>query len=334
MSLPIVTVRDVQDAQPVIAEHVSAAPLIRSYALEKELGLRSGRRVWLKDYGWTPVGSFKLLGALNWMARNLNRIGDRPVAAHSSGNFASGIAFAGMRYQKRVIIVMPETAPRLKFDLTRSFGAEIRTYDIARDHETGERDRLTREIAQTERAVQASPYDDPNVIAGNGVGGLEIVAELKREGRQVSHFLCQVSGGGLMAGHALAIADAFPQARIVGVEPEGADDFRRSLAAGKRVRLDRPTSICDGLRSYDVGEHNWPILRQHVAAAVAIPDRVTQQAMKWLYEKHGLRTEPSGAITTAAVLKGAAPLDGDGDVVIVVSGRNVDEQAFRDWIAL
>lgn len=333
MSLPVVTIRDVREAQPVLAQHLSAVNLIRSYALEKELGLAAQRRVWLKDYGWTPVGSFKLLGALNWMARNLNRIGDRPVAAHSSGNFAAGIAFAGMRYQKRVILVMPDTAPRLKFDLTRSFGAEIRTYNIARDHETGERDRLTRDIAETEGAVQASPYDDPHVIAGNGVGGLEIVSELTRENRQVSHFLCQVSGGGLMAGHALAIADGFPQARIIGVEPEGADDFCRSLAAGKRVRLERPESICDGLRSYDVGEHNWPILQRHVAAAVAIPDRTTQQAMKWLYEKHGLRTEPSGAITTAAVLSGAVKLDGEGDVVIVVSGRNVDEQAFRSWIA-
>lgn len=333
MTIPVVTIGDVRVAQSVLAEHVSAAPLVRSYALEKELGLPAHRRVWLKDYGWTPVGSFKLLGALNWMARNLSRIGERPVAAHSSGNFAAGIAFAGMRYKKRVIIVMPDTAPRLKFDLTRSFGAEIRTYNIARDHETGERDRLTREIAETEGAVQASPYDDPHVIAGNGVGGLEIVGELLREGRHVSHFLCQVSGGGIMAGHALAIADGFPQARIIGVEPEGADDFCRSLAAGKRVRVERPQSICDGLLSYDVGEHNWPILQRHVAAAVAIPDRVTQQAMKWLYEKHGLRTEPSGAITTASVLSGTVKLDGEGDVVIVVSGRNADEQAFHNWIA-
>jgi threonine dehydratase len=334
MSLPVVTIRDVREAQPVLALHLSAVPLIRSYALEKELSLAADRRVWLKDYGWTPVGSFKLLGALNWMARNLSRIDDRPVAAHSSGNFAAGIAFAGMRYRKRVILVMPDTAPRLKFDLVRSFGAEVRTYNIARDHETGERDRLTREIAETEGAVQASPYDDPHVIAGNGVGGLEIVGELTRENRQVSHFLCPVSGGGLMAGHALAIADGFPRARIIGVEPAAADDFCRSLAAGKRVRLERPESICDGLRSYDVGEHNWPILQRHVAAAVAIPDRVTQQAMKWLYEKHGLRTEPSGAIATAAVLSGAVKPDGEGDLVIVVSGRNTDEQAFRDWIAV
>src|SRR5450631_3625265 len=114
MSIPTVTICDVREAQPVLAEHLSAAPLIRSYALEKELGLAAGRRVWLKDYGWTPVGSFKLLGALNWMAANLSRIGDRPVAAHSSGNFASGISFAGMRYKKRVIIVMPDSAPRVK----------------------------------------------------------------------------------------------------------------------------------------------------------------------------------------------------------------------------
>lgn len=333
MPVQIATMDDILYASRVIHKHVSPAPLIRSYPLEKELNLPASRRVWFKDYGWTPVGSFKLLGALNWMHNNLERIGDRPVAAHSSGNFACGISFAGMVFEKRVIIVMPETAPKVKFALTRSFGAEIRTYDISRDHETGERDRLTREIAEREKAVQASPYDDLDVIAGNGVGGLEVVTELQRESRGVSHFFCQVSGGGLMAGHALAIAHGFPRARIIGVEPEGADDFRRSLDAAKRVRIDRPKSICDGLLSYDVGEHNWPILQQLVAESVAVPDPVTQQAMKWLYETHGLRTEPSGAITTAALLSGTAKLNGDGDIVIVLSGRNVDEEQFRYWIA-
>jgi threonine dehydratase len=305
--------------------------LIRSHALEKELGLAEGRRVWLKDYGWTPVGSFKLLGALNWMANHLEHIGDRPVAAHSSGNFASGIAFAGMRYDKRVIIVMPESAPQIKFERTRSFGAEIRTYDIKTDHLTGQRDQLTREIAEEEHAVQASPYDDADVIAGNGVGGLEIVDELKRMDRNLSHFLCQVSGGGLMAGHALAIADGFPQANIVGVEPEGADDFYQSLAAGKRVRIERPTSICDGLCSYDVGEHNWPILAQHVRASARVPDSETRQAMRWIYQQHGLRTEPSGAIAIAAALTGKVTLEGEGDIALVVSGRNVDDERFRAW---
>lgn len=332
MTIRIATIADVQAAEKVIRQHVSPAPLIRSYALERELKLNPGRRVWLKDYGWTPAGSFKLLGALNWMANSLERIGDRPVAAHSSGNFASGIAFAGMRYQKRVIVVMPDTAPRVKFERTRSFGAEVRTYDISRDHETGERDRLTRQIAEQEQAVQASPYDDPFVIAGNGVGGLEIARELQQAGRTISHFFCGVSGGGLMAGHALAIADAFPQAQILGVEPAEADDFRRSLAAGSRVRLDRPTSICDGLLSYDVGEHNWPILQKLVRRSLPMPDAATQQAMRWLYDQHGLRTEPSGAITVAALLSGEADLSGDGDIVAVVSGRNVDESAFRNWL--
>src|SRR3954447_8919243 len=119
------------------------------------------------------------------MGKYLERIGTRPVAAHSSGNFASGIAYAGMRFGRRVIVVMPETAPRVKFEKTRSFGAEIRTYNIARDHESGERDRLTREIAEVEDAVQASPYDDPDVIAGNGVGALEVVDDLRREGRTI-----------------------------------------------------------------------------------------------------------------------------------------------------
>ena len=266
------------------------------------------------------------------MARNLERIGDRPVAAHSSGNFASGISFAGMQFQKRVLVVMPDSAPKVKFQLTRSFGAEIMTYDISRDHETGDRDRLTRQLVEEHQAVQASPYDDMNVIAGNGVGGLEIVHDLRRSGRGLSQFFCQVSGGGLMAGHALAIADGYPAAKIVGVEPDGADDFSRSLATGQRVRIERPESICDGLLSYDVGEHNWPILRKYLTHAVSVSDSDTRLAMRWLYEQHGLRTEPSGAIATAALLGGNVSLEGNGDVVIVISGRNVDEHRFQEWI--
>ena len=333
MSIRVVTIDDVRAAERVIRLHVSPAPLVRSYALERELGLPATRRVWLKDYGWTPSGSFKLLGGLNWMANNLERLGTRPVTAHSSGNFASGIAFAGMRFGKRVIVVMPESAPRIKFERTRSFGAEVRTYDSARDHETGERDRLTREITETEGAVQASPYDDPHVIAGNGVGALEIVDDLRREGRGLSHFLCPVSGGGLMAGHALGIADGFPSAQIIGVEPDGADDFCQSLQAGQRIRLDRPASICDGLLSYDVGEHNWPILKQLVNRAVAVTDRSTRDAMQWLYAQHGLRTEPSGAIAVAALLTRQVDLAGDDDLVAIIGGRNVDDDAFQNWIA-
>ncbi|MCA8999045.1 MAG: pyridoxal-phosphate dependent enzyme [Planctomycetaceae bacterium] len=332
MSVRVATIEDVHCAEEILRRHISPAPLIRSYRMEKELGLGRNRRVWLKDYGWTPVGSFKLMGALNWMAHHAEEIGERPVAAHSSGNFASGISFAGQQFGKRVIIVMPDTAPRVKFELTRSFGAEIRTYNIANDHQTGERDRLTKQIAEEENAVMASPYDDADVIAGNGVGGLEIVQELQRQGREVSHFFCQVSGGGLMAGHALSIAHGFPEARIVGVEPSGADDFRQSLAANDRVRLKHPTSICDGLLSYDVGLHNWPILKSLVQESIAISDDRTRQAMSWLYDKHGLRTEPSGAIAIAAALSDSVDLQGEGDLVIVVSGRNVDEESFRSWI--
>ena len=288
--------------------------------------------MWIKDYGWTPVRSFKLLGALFWMERNLERVADRPVVGHSSGNFAGGIAYAGMRYGKRVIVVMPDTAPEVKTQLTRSLGAEIRTYDISRDHETGDRDRMHREITEQEGAVAADPYNDPHVIAGNGVGGLEIVQDLRRQERGISTFLCQVSGGGLMAGHALAIEDGFPEAEIIGVEPENADDFRMSLAEGRRVRLDQPTSICDGLLSYDVGEYNWPILQRAVSRSVPVPDSETCAAMRWLYDEHGLRTEPSGAITTAALLSGRVSPSGDGDIVVVLSGRNVDEVQFREWI--
>ena len=331
MSIRLVTMADIHEAEEMIREHVPPAPLIRSFPLEKRLGMPATRRVWLKDYGWTPSGSFKLMGATNWMAHHATTIGDRPVAAHSSGNFASGIAYAGMRFQKRVIVVMPDSAPQIKFERTKSFGAEVRTYNIARDYETGERDKLTRQIAEVEGAVQASPYDDPYVIAGNGVGALDTIRDLQRESRTLSHFICPVSGGGLMAGQAIAVHDAFPHATIIGTEPALADDFRQSMIAGKRVRLERPTSICDGLCSYDVGEHNWPILKEHVNQVVAMPDVKTQGAMRWLYDHHGLRVEPSGAITVAAALSGEIDFNGEGDIVIVVSGRNVDEAAFQKW---
>lgn len=330
------TIEDVRHAAVVIRQYLDPVPLVRSYALEKVLQVAPGQRVWLKDFGWTPVGSFKVYGALNWMANNLSRIGDRAVTAHSSGNFASGISYAGRCYDKRVIIVMPETAPKIKFELTQSFGAEIRTYDLATDHLTGQRDALTAEIAATEQAIQASPYDDRWVIAGNGVGGLEIAEQLQVMNRQVGRFYCQVSGGGLMAGHALAMASSFPDAEMIGVEPEGADDFAMSLKAGKRERLSKPTSICDGLLSYDVGEHNWPILHKLVRRSISICDLDTRRAMKLLYQEHGLKTEPSGAIALAAAIhdltSGNGKAECDGDIVIVLSGRNADEDAFRRWI--
>ena len=329
----IPTMDDVRAAVEVLRSRLSPAPLTRSYPLERELGLPEDRRVWIKDYGWTPVGSFKIYGALNWMANNAERVGDRPIVAHSSGNFASAISCATHTFGKRLIVVMPDNAPRIKFERTRSFGAEIRTYDAANDHKTGRREGMAKDIEQEEDAVLASPYDDPHVIAGNGVGGLEIVQDLQRHGRGLSQFVCAVSGGGLMSGHCLSIADGFPQAEIVGVEPAGANDFTQSLAAGEIVRIDHPESICDGLLSYSVGNHNWPILKQHVAYSVDVPDDTTRQAMRWLYDQHGVRSEPSGTIGLAAVLDGRVNLDGEGDVVIVVSGRNIDDDRFRDWIA-
>ena len=334
MSIRNVTIDDVHAAEKAIREHVFPAPLILSHVLERDLGLPETRRVWIKDFGWTASGSFKLLGALNWMANNIAASGDRPIAAHSSGNFASGIAYATMRFKKRLIVVMPDNAPKIKFERTRSFGADVRTYNAARDHETGEREGLTRQIAKEENALQASPYDDPYVIAGNGVGGLEIVRELKREGREISHFVCPVSGGGLMAGQAIAINDGFPNARIIGVEPEGADDFNQSFKAGARTRIDRPASICDGLLSYSVGEHNWPILQRLVNQVITMPDSATRKAMRFLYDKHGIRAEPTGAIALAALLSRQADLGDSGDIVIILSGRNVDEEAFRNWIEI
>ena len=334
MNLRIPDASDVLQACPIVHRHLTPVPLIRSLALQRHLGLPAHRQVWIKDYGWSPVGSFKVYGALRWMAEHAPTLGDRPVAAHSSGNFASGLAFAARQFGKRAILVMPDTAPKIKFQITQSFGAQVLTYQIATDHLTGIRDQMTRQIAEQEKALQASPYDDPMVIAGNGVGGWEIVQTLQSQQRSLSHFLCAVSGGGLMAGHALAIHAGFPDAKCIGVEPEGADDYRRSLAAQQRTRLDHPSSICDGLLSYDVGQHNWPILREHVPHSVAVSDQQTCDALAWLYRHHGLRAEPSGVVTLAALLQRSVDIDAsDGDIVCVLSGRNIDEETFQKYLA-
>ena len=122
-------------------------------------------------------------------------------------------------------------------------------------------------------------------------------------------------------------------ARIIGVEPDGADDFHRSLASGTRQRNELPHGICDGLLSYDVGLHNWPILHRLVSSVAVIPDSLTQKAMRWWYETHGLRVEPSGAISTAALLNHSIDLTGSGDIVLIISGRNIDEPTFQSHIS-
>lgn len=192
---------------------------------------------------------------------------------------------------------------------------------------------MVREIIENENGCAAHPYDDPAVICGNGVGGLEIASELKAQGRTLSHCFCAISGGGLMAGHAVALAEEFPSAQLIGVEPSGANDFQISLAKGERTRLDETHSICDGLLSYDVGQHNWPILRSLLSSSVCVEDKATCEAMAWLYQHHGLRCEPSGAIAIAALLSNQISIDGDGDVALVMSGRNVDEPLFQSCLA-
>ena len=136
-----------------------------------------------------------------------------------------------------------------------------------------------------------------------------------------------------MAGHALAIADAFPDSTIIGVEPEGANDFQQSLARGKRCEIQRPRSICDGLLSYSVGERNWPILSERVSACDTVPDDDTRGAMRWLYEHHGVHAEPSGVISLAALLRRKATFQDEpaaaGDIVLVLSGRNIDLPAWN-----
>ncbi len=237
----------------------------------------------------------------------------RGVITYSSGNHGQAVAFAAQRVGVRAVIVMPETAPQLKVAGVKRWGGEVVFAG------TTSEDRFLRgqELAKTEGLTIIPPYDHPDIIAGQGTVGLEIVDQLP----DVAHVAVPVGGGGLAAGVATAIANLRPEARVTGVEPEGAAGFNAALDAGHPVRLERSESIADGLLPLSVGIITFKHLKDR-ADGVLVSDAAIAEATFWLRSQQNVMAEPSGAVTTAAVRSGA--LRPQGPTVLVVSGGNAD----------
>ena len=234
--------------------------------------------------------------------------------AFSSGNHARGVAIAARRLGIPAVIVMPADAPEVKIEGTRSEGAEIIFYD--RRNES--REEIAAKISAETGATVVPSFDDPMILAGQGTVGLEIIEQLR--GIEPPAIAVPVGGGGLTAGIALAC----PSAAIIGAEPEGWDDMRRSLEVGAIVPVaaDAPNTLCDALQTPRVSPISFEILRQRKARIVAVSDMDVEVAMLWAFEEHGLTVEPGGAAALAAVLAGEA--DAPAGSVIVLSGGNVD----------
>ncbi|MDP6805021.1 MAG: threonine/serine dehydratase [Rhodospirillales bacterium] len=300
-------------------------PLVESPLLNDRLDCR----LLAKAEVLQRTGSFKFRGAFNRLSKlseDERRLG---VVAYSSGNHAQGVAAAARIVGASATIFMPKDAPAMKVLNTRRYGAEVRFYDRA----TESREEMAEALAHERGAVLVRPYEDPDVIAGQGTVGLEIASDARRLGIRLDAVLVPCGGGGLSAGTALAIAETNPETRVYSVEPQGFDDMARSLAAGARKRIaGGGHSMCDALLMPEPGALTFAVAQGRLAGGLAVGDAATRRAMVTVFADLNLVVEPSGAVALAAVLAEAIERAGR-TLCVVLTGGNVDPEIFSEVLA-
>jgi threonine dehydratase len=269
------------------------------------------------------AGAFKFRGAYNRISALSTEASG--VATYSSGNHAQAVALAAALVRLPAVVVMPEDAPRTKLDATRGYGAEVVLYD----RYSQSREDLGARIAQDRGFALVPPYEDRMVMAGQGTAALELIEETG----PLDVLVVPVGGGGLIAGSATAAKGVVPEIRVVGVEPDAGDDTRRSLAAGRRIRLpDVPRTIADGLMAQMPGELTFEVNRRLVDEVVTVSDDAVIEAMDFLFERMKVVVEPSGAVGVAALLSGALDVPGRR-VGVILSGGNISPSRFSELSA-
>lgn len=275
-----------------------------------------GTRVYFKAENLQRVGAFKLRGAYNHIACLPPDARTRGVVAASSGNHAQGVALSAQILGIPATIVMPTDAPALKVEATKGYGARVESFD--RQNETPES--AVRAIQAQTGAYLVPSFDDPLIMAGQGTAALELIQEVG----ELDLVVAPLGGGGLLSGTATAVRALSPGARVIGVEPEGADDWVRSLAAGERVMIDPPVTIADGVRTRQPGVLTFATVRALADGAVTVSDDQIREAVRFMVLRMKVVVEPTGAIPAAALMSGAlGPLDGLR-VGAIISGGNVD----------
>jgi len=312
----IPTIDDIRAAAERIKGVAVRTPLLRNDTLDEA----TGAKVWVKAECLQRGGAFKMRGATNAIAALAPEVRKRGVIAFSSGNHAIAVSTAAKLFGISAVIVMPADAPKIKLETTRANGAEVVTYDRVNES----REAIGKRLSEERGLSLIKPFDDPNVVAGQGTVGLEIGEEINPD-----IVFVPSSGGGLMSGVALAL----PHARMIACEPKGHDDIARSLASGKRER-NAPgiRSICDGLMSEEMGDITYDIVKRRVERVVVLNDDATRRAMKFASQRLKIVLEPSGAIALAAALEGGINLSGK-TVAIVATGGNVDVETFTKALA-
>jgi threonine dehydratase len=307
----MITYADIEDAARQLAGVAHRTPVATSRTLDQRLAAR----VFFKCENLQRMGAFKFRGAYNALSRLDAAQRARGVVAFSSGNHAQAVALAGSLVGVAATIVMPSDAPVAKREATLGYGARVVTYDPA----TQNREQVARAIEAETGAVLIPPFDHPHIIAGQGTAARELFDEVER----LDLLLVPCGGGGLLSGSALAARHLSPACRVVGVEPELADDATRSFKTGTLQRVHNPPTIADGARTPQLGQLTFPLVRANVDDMVTVSDAQLIVAMRFLWERMKLVVEPTGALGLAALLAGKVDAAGRRAGVIL-SGGNVD----------
>lgn len=323
----------------------SAAERLRGVArrtplLDAEHPAGDAGRVWLKSESLQHAGAFKVRGAYNFTSLLSDAERAAGLVTFSSGNHAQGVAFAAREFGIPAVIVMPVDAPRSKVQGTRALGGEV----VREGTKSSERERRARELVAEEGYTLVPPFDHPDIIAGQGTTGLEIVEQLRGaagveggnpRGPEAAPglVLVPIGGGGLVSGIAAALRELAPDCRVVGVEPEGAASMLQSLEEGEPVSLEEIDTIADGLKPVRPGDLTFHHVRELVDQVVTVTDDAIRRAVAWCFRRK-LVVEPSGAATVAALASGRVDeLGGAGATVAILSGGNVDTDVLCRWLA-
>ena len=300
-----------------------AAASLQGIAVRTTLRYVEALGAHLKLENEQPIGAFKIRGAYNAIRKLPDAARQRGVITFSSGNHGQAVAFAAKQFGVRAVIVMPETAPAVKVEGVKRWGGEV----VLAGRTSEDRRTKAEALAAQEGLAVVPPFDHADIVAGQATVALEIVEQLP----EVETVLVPVGGGGLISGVVTGLAAAGSRARVWGVEPAGAPKLKRSLEAGAPVRLERTESIADGLITLNVGAIPFAELQRHkerLRGVVLVEDDSIRDAVQFLWRTCRLAVEPSGAVTTAAVLSGA--VRPSGVTVLVVSGGNVDRALLED----
>ncbi len=300
--------------------HVRETPILSSPFLDAI----AGRRIWVKPECLQHTGSFKFRGAWSAISALDEDTRQRGVIAYSSGNHAQGVAMAASNHGIASVIVMPSDAPHLKIENTRALGGEVVLYDRANES----REEIGETIAAERGLTLIRPYDEPQVIAGQGTTGLEIARQAAELGVSQADVLVCCGGGGLTSGIALALEKHAPDLRVRPCEPEGFDDVKRSLATG-RIQNNNAASgnICDAILTPQPGDITFPILNRFCGPGISVTEDEALRAMALAFLRLKIVLEPGGAVALASALFRGDEIEGD-DVIVVTSGGNVDPDIF------